>query len=527
MLHSRWRRATTAAVASLCASAVIAPAALAAPGDLPDLVQQAPTGITMGYFDDHSRGGDNHMGWGFSGSDGEPLAISFQASLRNAGPGVLQLCSTVGDLGTSWRAARQTAPGLVGDCSGAAVNTQSLHFRYAIANHSDQNPSTFNRWHLMDLQRFALVPVNGSGGLDATRRTIWDTQWGTCLADPASPSWQTGGMACPQIANDPDGMSGTNGATLNVGLPTHAPNTSKLTQEGAPDRAVIAFNDLHYANGRYQLVAMANPYGIFREAGNGTGSVACRNVEIVADLDDEDGDPAGTFELTEGGLPTNCWVPRTMQSRVTGAGGTDPFQGAAPDNGCALHTPAETPVPGHCWLTVPEINDPADLLAPHPLAVSNVEDSRATATTNAVSIAQGGTINLPTGGGTGPTTPPVVVPNPTPTPPPVVVPPGPKAIPAMTTAIGRSYVRSSLRRTFGTVPSSASLSCRLTGGSTASCDVTWRRSGGVRYRGNVRVWFSSDAQHVRWNYAMSVKRTKPGTRARMTTRSNLVGGVVS
>ena len=80
MLHFRWRRATMAAVASLCASAVIAPAAIAAPGDLPDLVQSIPTAgatdadrvrSTGRFFDDHSVGGDNHMGWSHSGSDPE------------------------------------------------------------------------------------------------------------------------------------------------------------------------------------------------------------------------------------------------------------------------------------------------------------------------------------------------------------------------------------------------------------------------------------------------------------------------
>src|SRR5215210_1942220 len=134
MFHTRWRRATMAAVASLCASGALASGADAAQGDLPRLAQQAPTGIAMGYFDDHSRGGDNHMGWD-AGPDSEPLAISFQAGLRNAGPGVLQLCTNAGDTDTSWRALRQTAPGSLGDCSGATVNTNGLYARYAIANH--------------------------------------------------------------------------------------------------------------------------------------------------------------------------------------------------------------------------------------------------------------------------------------------------------------------------------------------------------------------------------------------------------
>ena len=101
MLHFRWRRATMAAVASLCASAVIAPAAIAAPGDLPDLVQSIPTAPAAtpdadtgqvnwgGFFDDHSIGGDNHMGWSHSGSDPEALMVRFQSTLTNAGNGAL------------------------------------------------------------------------------------------------------------------------------------------------------------------------------------------------------------------------------------------------------------------------------------------------------------------------------------------------------------------------------------------------------------------------------------------------------
>ena len=293
----------------------------------------------------------------------------------------------------------------------------------------------------MDLQRFALVPVNASGSPDTSRRTIWDTQWGTCLADPASPSWQTQGMACPQSAS---------ANNLNIGVPAHAPGASKLTQEGAPDQALIAFNDLHlmaFSNPhRYQLVAMANPYGIFRESGNGTGSVACRNVEITTNIE------TGEFTLTQGGLPSTCWVPRTMQSRVTGAGGVDPLQGAAADDGCTLQSAT-----GHCWLTPPTFNDPADPLSPHPDSPHqrrrqprHDRDERGRDRPGR----DDQTVPPPSDGGGGTTPPPVVVPKPTtPSTPPSVAPNGPKAIPAMTTAGGRSYVRAALRRTFGTLPS--------------------------------------------------------------------------
>jgi hypothetical protein len=516
MLHSRWRRATMAAVASLCAAAAVAPSALAAPGDLPDLAQQAPTGITMGHYDDHSRGGDNHMGWSFSGSDGEPIAIRFQATLRNAGPGVLQLCAGNGD--GIWRALRQTAPGALGDCSGATQNTAGLWSRYATANHSDDN--TFNRWHVMDLQRFALVPLAGQNGPAAgNRRTIWDSQWGTCLLDD-------GGMACPQNAS---------ATSFNVGI---SANRDKLTQEGAPDQAVIAFRDLEQVpSGYYQVVAMANPYGVYREAGNGTGSVSCTTVQITSNPD------AGTFSLQQvAAAPAQCWLPRNLQSRVTGptGGGVDPFAGAAADgNTCMRHMvddPADPDdITGHCWMYIPTINDPADLLAPHPPARTNITDARATSATNAVPVAQGATINVPANpgnpgnGGSTPATPPAATPRVTPpaVTPPVVTPPTNKAVPTMSARRGRSYVRTALRRTFRVLPQSASVSCRLTGGATASCNVSWRRPKGVRYRGTVRVWFASDAQQVRWNYGMDVKRTKRGAKTRTTSRSERQGGVLA
>jgi hypothetical protein len=506
MFHTRWRRATMAAVASLCASGAAASAADAAPGDLPRLAQQAPTGITMGYYDDHSLGGDNHTGWDHDGSDGEPLAISFQSMLRNTGPGVLQLCATNGS--DTWRSARQTAPGSLSDCSGATVNTSNLWFRYVIANHSDENPPTFNRWHVMDLQRFALVPMRPDGQADTSRPTIWDSQWGTCLD-------LDGDMACNQTA-------GT--ATINAGISN---GYNKFTQEGAPDQAVIAFRSLEMiGTGRYQVVAMSNPYGVYREAGNATGSVACTTVQITADQN------AGTFALQQvAGTPTQCLLPRAMQSRVTGAGGVDPLQNAAADIGCPLNTVDDPEDPadltGHCWIHVPLFaNEAGDPLAPHPLARTNVNDARATTATNAVLVPAGSAISTNQGGGTAPT-PVVTVPKTTPTvtvTPPVIT---PKVLPGMTTAHGRSYVRRALRATFGTLPTTASVSCRLTGGSTAECTASWRRPGGIRYRGDVRVWFTSDAQHVSWIYGLTVKRTKRGSATRTTTRSNRVGGAVS
>ena len=81
MLHSRWRRATMAAVASLCASAAIVPATPSLHRGIspiwcrefrrrPPITPDVDTGQVNwgGLFDDHSIGGDDHMGWSHSGS---------------------------------------------------------------------------------------------------------------------------------------------------------------------------------------------------------------------------------------------------------------------------------------------------------------------------------------------------------------------------------------------------------------------------------------------------------------------------
>jgi hypothetical protein len=45
--------ASLALAATISAAVVLSPVAMAAPGDLPDLEQSAPTNISGGYFDDH------------------------------------------------------------------------------------------------------------------------------------------------------------------------------------------------------------------------------------------------------------------------------------------------------------------------------------------------------------------------------------------------------------------------------------------------------------------------------------------
>ena len=156
----------------------------------------------------------------------------------------------------NWLRAFQTTPGDLAACPGNAPSgAQAGWFRYAITNHS--TTGDFNRWHLMDLQRFALVPVNAPFGT----RTQWDTRWGTCM-------------------NDNQYMDCEHGAGVTTLLAGIEPHTNKVTQEGAPDQTVVAFPN-RVPNGTYQLVAMVNPYGAIREAGTSYGSVSCVTVDVT------------------------------------------------------------------------------------------------------------------------------------------------------------------------------------------------------------------------------------------------------
>ncbi len=362
MLHSRWRRATMAAVASLCASAALVPAAIAAPGDLPDLVQSIPSAPAAtpdanglvnwgGFFDDHSIGGDNHMGWGHSGSDPEALSVRFQSVLTNTGNGALELCGYPAG-SAAWLRAFQTTPGDLAACpANSPGGTSAGWFRYAVANHSATGE--FNRWHLMDLQRFALVPVDAPGA-----RIQWDAQWGTCMNDNQY-------MDCEHDA------AATN---LLAGI---APHTDKVTQEGAPDQTLVAFPN-RVPNGTYQLVAIANPYGAIREAGTSYGSVSCVTLDVTGTESDWQ-----VYQSTT--QLADCRLPTSIPAALTGPGGTDPFAGANP-------TPACNPllITGHCWDTIP-------VDGAHPIAHTNVHDnSTANVTRN---VAQFGAVGTYGGGG--------------------------------------------------------------------------------------------------------------------------------
>ncbi len=154
-----------------------------------------PTGIDASWFDDHSVIGDDHLSWSDQGappyysndsgqaSQSEPKAIGFDPALTVSGPGGLEVCGypsgTVG-----WMRAYQAAPGVLtagGSCPAAEpAGGQFGWFRYVYGRHS--STYAFNRWHLMDLERFALVPLPAAaGGPPGGTPTVWDNHWGTCL----------------------------------------------------------------------------------------------------------------------------------------------------------------------------------------------------------------------------------------------------------------------------------------------------------------------------------------------------------
>jgi len=127
--HRRTRIALTAAVASLSLAALPAGAHAA-------LVQGQPQNVQGGYFDDHSIGGDNHLGWSFSGSQAEPLALTFGTTLTNTGPNQFRVCGYNPTGG--WMGAYEVvAPSCPGTAAGAGA--QDGWFRYVTANHSNPN----------------------------------------------------------------------------------------------------------------------------------------------------------------------------------------------------------------------------------------------------------------------------------------------------------------------------------------------------------------------------------------------------
>jgi hypothetical protein len=458
--HPLRRMRALLAPAVVLLSLGIPAAASAAPGDLPDLVQARPSNVVGGYFDDHSISGDNHLGWSYGTSQSEPLAIDFASAIYNQGAGALELCGFPS--GTAgWMSAYQVAPGVLGnDCPPSAPASGSIGwFRYVAANHSSTN--AFNRWHFMDLQRFALVPMPPSLGGPSAAATAWDTYWGTCLnlGDPS--------LFC---SNDPAAASLPTGISSGQG---------KITQDGAPDDqriAIPAESRGAFPDGAYQIVAISNPYGLLTEAGTTSGSVACTQVQLA-------NAPAyaGFTATPVAAAPSTCYVPRTLPAALTGPGGRDPMASTGPTTPpCAI-----VPASGHCWATVPMTgaNTPA-------ASNTNATAAATIVATDLVPVPQGADYRV----------------NPTPVPPPAVTPRSPRRL---TVSSSKAHVRTALRKRFGRNLRRLRVSCRVTASTRSTCTVRWSKKG-ASYRGKVFLRVRTVKARLRWQYRVDVTKRKSG-----------------
>jgi hypothetical protein len=470
--HRRTRLALTAAVASLSLAALPAGAHAA-------LVQGQPQNVQGGFDDDHSIGGDNHLGWGYTGTGGtsqaEPLAITFGTTLTNTGPNQFRVCGYNQNGG--WMGAYEVVAATC-PATAAGAGAQDGWFRYVTANHSDAAPPLFNRWHLMDLQRFALVPLPTSLGGPAGAYTAWDTTWGTCLSD--------GGltMDCEQDA--------TPATPLATAIPAGA---AKTTQElnPAPDAeriAIPAEARAAFPDGAYQIVAISNPYGQY----GGGPSISCTTITVS-------GITAYAPQVTQvGGQPSTCYVPAAMLPGLTGPGGRDPMANAQTTTPpCPL-----VPATGHCWATVP-------MAGGNTPAASNVNAAGfpTITATNTVPVAYG---------------PQVVNPKPASGAknPPAGASGQPRTVRRLTTTNSKTYTTTALRKQFGKHLSRLRISCRVRSSTASTCSVSWRKSG-ASYKGNVWLRYKTVRSRLRWQYRLEVKKTKAG-HTQTVRRSYKTGG---
>ena len=344
------RRPLIVALLAVVSTLSVAGTAHAAVGDLPRLTEGAPTGIAADWYDDHSVIGDDHLSWSPEGgsplyvntagqtSQSEPKAIGFDPALGVSGAGGLEVCGYAsGTVG--WMRAYQAAPGVLtagGSCPATEpAGGQFGWFRYVYGRHSPTD--AFNRWHLMDLERFALVPLPASaGGPPDGTPTVWDNHWGTCLGLGGAP----GSVSCP---------ANRSAAGIDVGVAAGATQTTGIYYDtsGIIDEQVIPIpvgmhpiNSGPLQNGLYQIVDLTNPYGLLQEAGGAIGSVSCATVNFSI------GTSGADFGLVHvpvvDAAPTNCYLPTSLDPMLPGPGGFDPMAGADAILDCTF-------TGSHCW----------------------------------------------------------------------------------------------------------------------------------------------------------------------------------
>ena len=481
----------------------IAGTAHAAPGDLPVLSGNSAATAAPDWYDDHSLGGDNHLSWSPAGgevytndfgqqSQREPHDIEWQSSVTVGGPGGLEVCGypsgTVG-----WMRAYQAAPGAMagGSCPAAEPAAgQFGWFRYVYGRHAEQ----LNRWHLMDLERSALVPL--TPGVP----TVWDNHWGTCLN---------------LLANATLNCEGNRGA---AGLDVGVGGGEKITSVGDVDAQTIPLTSptdappSYLPDGQYQIVTMVNPYGILKQANGANGSVRCVTVNLTIPRTGEHfGEPTITIADAS---PTTCLVPATLDPMLTGPGGVDPMGGADGVPGCAI--PAGF---SHCWAAAPHTG---------PFINAHSQSTGNPAVTATAAVGQGQPVPeaISATGRRLPATAAVVTPKPA-----VATIPVSKAnttISAATRrnlAIASTRTKSALRKVFGRGLTSLRVSCRLRPASAATCAVSWRKSS-ARYSGHVYLRNHRVNGRLRWQYRVDVTKKK-GKKTTHVRRDYRTGGTVS
>jgi hypothetical protein len=444
------------------------------------LVQGVPTNVQAGYFDDHSIGGDDHLGWSYGTSESEPLAITFGTTLTNTYGAPFQVCGYA--TGGGWMAAYEIGTACPATRPGSG---QDGWFRYVDANHSNvgdtPNGPAFNRWHLMDLQRFALVPLAGPNGPAAATPTAWDTFWGTCIGN-GTPS-----MDCEQNA-----AAATTFSRIN-------PGQVKTTQEQSPapdaERIAVSTNNMGgFPDGYYQVVAIANPYGHY----SGPPTVACTTIHLSG---------MTTYHpvATQVAIPSTCYMPTNIPG-PTGQGVLDPLAGGQPTTPpCTL-----MPTTGHCWDSVP-------MSGANPPARSNVNDPTMPniTPTRTVAVAQAGGTNVPPPASGAGNPPPVAAGQPVRRP-----------VHRLTSRQSRSYARRALRKQFGKHLHRLKVSCRVRTSTAATCKVSYRKAHGYRYSGHVWLRYKTVKHRLRWQYRMELKKRRAHHKTQTIRRGYRTGGTL-
>jgi hypothetical protein len=489
------RRSLLAVLVLAAGAAAAASGTARAAGELPRLGAFAPAATERFWYDDHSVIGDNHLSWSDQGgpdytnssgqtSQREPQGIRFAAAISDAGPGGLEVCGYPSGT-TGWMRAYQAAPGVMagGSCPGSAPATGQIGwFRYVFGRHSATNDA--NRWHLMDLERFALVPMPPElGGPPVGTPTVWDNHWGTCL------NLLDANMSCDTSEAAP---------MLDAGVQAGG---TKITQAKDPDAQIIPISvALHPSlpNARYQVVDLVNPYGIIKESGSSVGSVSCATIDMTIGV-------TGYSEVAVSVAdphPATCYVPTAIDPPLSGPGGYDPMAGAESVPSCTLMASS-----GHCWATAPHTG--AYIYA-HTLATGDPSyiPSRAVpqgAPLLTAAATPAAPAPAPAGGATPATT-------------------GGSSASRRALRTATTRVRRALRKVFGRGLSHLKVSCRLRSGGAASCAVSWRKRG-ARYRGHVHLRTKRVKGRLRWQYRVDVRKRKGRTTTHIR-RAYHTGGTV-